>query len=265
VGIPPWWLRSTMASWPRFLAVIIGPGAGTEVTAGVILAVLVGVLVIAARRRSRTEIASVAIALILCASIGASVASTPTRGELGLTIGYTLWWTSPAGMFVWLALGDALVRLGSGLTRRAPAPVGRLARPVTLAAAAGVAILVAAGQPLDGDRGEYRPFRTVAERLAAALPHPGTVLVTATRSTAGFELQSAVVYALQRQGATVLLPAYATASLGHSYVAGRRRYDHRVIIGYNQEVPGRVIATVRVKPPAPVSGRFVVTLAPRPR
>jgi hypothetical protein len=71
-----------------------------------------------------------------------------------------------------------------------------------------------------------------------------------------------VVYALQRQGATVLLPAYATGSLGHWYVAGRRRYDHRVIIGYNQDVPGRVIATISVNPPAPVIGRFVVSLAP---
>jgi hypothetical protein len=67
---------------------------------------------------------------------------------------------------------------------------------------------------------------------------------------------------LRRQGATVLLPAYATGSLGHWYVAGRRRYEQRVMIGYNEEVPGRVIARVTVRPPAPVTGQFVVSLAP---
>jgi hypothetical protein len=262
VGIPPWWLRAPIASLRRFFGVISGPGAGAEVTCGVILAVLLGVLVIAVRHRRRDVIAPVAIALVLCASIGASVASTPTQGELALTIGYTIWWTSAAGMFVWLALGYALVRLLTGRPWRVPAAASRLALPAGVVVAGAAAILVAAGQPPDGDRGEYRPFRAVADRLTATLPHPGTVLVTATRSIAGFELQSAVVYALRRQGATVLLPAYATGSLGHWYVAGRRRYEQRVMIGYNEEVPGRVIARVTVRPPAPVTGQFVVSLAP---
>jgi hypothetical protein len=136
---------------------------------------------------------------------------------------------------------------------------------VAVGAASAAAILVAAGQRPDADRGEYRPFRSVADRVASALPHPGTVLVTATRSIKGFELQSAVVYALRRRGATVLLPPDATVSFGHAYVVGRRRYDHHLMIGYDHDVPGRVIADVRVNAPSPVVGRFVVSLAPPPR
>ena len=259
IGIPPWWLQSPVYGTNRWYQVIGAPGAGAAITAVLIIVGVAALLLVALRRRN-AEIASLtAIALVIVAALGFSTASTPTEGILALTVGYTLWWASSAGMFVWVAFGYGAARL---FGRPLPATVGRVARVVAVPAAALVAIVVALGLPKDADRGEYRAFGTVASRVGSALPHPGTVLVTADNTLQGFELQSAVVWALQRQGATVLLPRTATGNLGSSFLVGTRHYDHEVTIASGHEPAGQVIARVQVNRPAPITGSFVVSLLP---
>jgi hypothetical protein len=125
-----------------------------------------------------------------------------------------------------------------------------------------VALLIGLGQPADGDRGEYRPFASVATRLAQELPHAGAVLVDADRSLQGLELGYEVVYALQRQGATPLVGRDMAGYLGSHYLVGSRRYADRLYIAFNHAgAGGRVIARVRVGPPSPVSvGVFTVSV-----
>jgi hypothetical protein len=259
IGIAPWWLRDPVVGIKRWFEVLGAPGTGVQVSAAVVLASLALVFVIALRRRN-VEIGSLtALALALCVALALGTASVPTQGTLALTIGYTLWWASAAGMFVWFALGYSVARL---VRPAASVRWRRGAEIAAVAAVAAVAVGFSIAQPPDADRGTYRAFRTVADRLAAALPHSGSVLVTADDSLQGFELQAAVVYALQRDGTTVLLPRSATGNLGSSYLVGARPYDRHVTIGYNHDPPGRVLARVRVDPPAPVTGRYVVSLLP---
>lgn len=259
IGIPPWWLRSPVNGTNRWYQVIGAPPLGTSITALLIIAAVATLLFVALRRRN-VEIASLtAIALVLVAALGFSTSSTPTQGILALTVGYTLWWASSAGMFVWVALGYGAARLFGGPL---PASVGRAARFVAVPVAGIVAIIVALGLPKDADRGEYRAFGTVAARIDAALPHPGTVLVTADSTLQGFELQTAVVWALQRHGATVLLPRAATGNLGSSFIVGNQHYDHEVTIAVGHEPSGQVLARVQVNRSAPITGHYVVSLRP---
>lgn len=264
IGVPPWWLGSPVGGPQRFFQVVGNPGFGAQASCVVILMALAGALVVALRRR-RVDVASAAaIALLISLTLGLETASVPTGGLLALTLGYTLWWGSPAGMFVWLALGWSVATLSGLRLWRTEQGWARLVSPAALVGVTAVAVAVVAAQGPDIDRGEYRPFGEVDSRLASALPHPGTVLVTADASNQGFELQAEVVYALERQGATVLLPRYVTTNLGSSFVLGRRHYDHRVAIAFDHPPTGqgRVIAQVRVNPPAPAPGTFTVTLQP---
>jgi hypothetical protein len=266
IGIPPWWLRSPVVGAARLFEVGPRPSFAAQASCVLMLVGLLGVLVVAFRRE-REDVASLAaIALVLSFSLGLAAASTPTAALLALTIGYTLWWASPAGMFVWLALAWSVARLSGISLWPTGARWARLASPVALATLVVVAIVVAQAQLPDGDHGEYRPFAVVAKRLASVLRHPGTVLVTTDGTTGGFELLAEVVYALKRQGATVLLPPPDTGSLGSYYLVGHRHYDHHVAIAYNHPPAAQdhVVARVTVNPPAPAVGTFTVTLQPGP-
>jgi hypothetical protein len=239
IGVPPWWLRSPVVGAARLLEVAPShsPSFGAQVSCVLVLVTLLGVLVVAVRR-DRKEVASLAaISLVLSISLGLGTASTPTSGLLALTIAYTLWWASPAGMFVWLTLAWSVAKLSGISLRPTGARWARLASAVALAIAVAGAAVVAAAEAPDPDHGEYRPFAAVTKRLGSALPHPGTVLVTAD-----------------------------AGGLGSSYAPGHRHYDHHIAIAYDHppSAGGRVIATVRVNPPAPVIGTFIVTLLPTP-
>jgi hypothetical protein len=270
LGVVPWWLGHPVNDPRRLVEVVGTPGWGSQVSCAILLLVLIAGLVAGVLRR-QVAIASVAaISLVLALAMGAGTASTPTSHLLALTIGYTLWWTAPAGMFVWLAAGWLVVRLAPAAVRLRPAPgltrwrLGRHWPVAALAVTALLALLIGFRQPADSDRGEYRPFASVAASLARALPHSGTVLVSADPTLQGLELAYEAVYALQRQGATPLVGTDLAGYLGSHYVVGARHYDDRVEIAFNHRPSrGRVIARVRVGPPSPVSvGVFTVSLGP---
>jgi hypothetical protein len=270
LGVVPWWLGHPVNDPRRLVEVVSAPGWGSQVSCVILLLVLAGGLVAGLVRRQAATATVAAIALVLAVAMGAGTASTPTSHLLALTVGYTLWWTAPAGMFVWLAVGWLAVTLAPTVIRSgfasASARVTRHWPAVALAATAILALLISFRQPADSDRGEYRPFASVARSLAREVPHRGAVLVSADHSLQGLELGYEVVYALERQGVTPLVGVDLAGYLGSHYLVGSRRYAARLDIAFDHPpaAGSRVIARVRVSPPSPVSvGVFAVTLSHR--
>ena len=101
---------------------------------------------------------------------GSRRSSTPTMRVLAATLGYTLWFGSPAGMFVWVVLawgsGDDPRRARARVRPRrvSPALAGGLA--IGAVAVAGVAVGVA--ERPDEHLNEYRPLGVDARRGSTA-------------------------------------------------------------------------------------------------
>ena len=75
------------------------------------LVVLVGLAVlmfIGVRRRRRDVAGAIALALVLCAALGAVTASFPNTPSTIFSYSYASWWAAPVGMWTWIApgLGD---------------------------------------------------------------------------------------------------------------------------------------------------------------
>jgi hypothetical protein len=104
VGIAPWWLRTPKSRWQRKYEVRSQPSTlATDSCLAILGALAIACLVGLLRRRR--DLATLAlIALVLCPSLAAVAASTPTPRVLSATLGYTMWWGSQAGMVAWLAL-----------------------------------------------------------------------------------------------------------------------------------------------------------------
>lgn len=193
VGVPPWWLRHPLAPFARVTEVLNGPGAFTTVTAVAVLVLLLAAAVFG-RRRGVTVPALLALGLM--AALFAVTATTPSGPPLFLTISYTIWWASFAGMFAWLVLFHAAVVL---LEARIP----RLAFPWRYAGASAAAVagvVVAAGLGPDQLRGAYRPAGSIADRVIAVVPHPEKVFVRGDTSDLAFDLQGTLAYRLRDEG-----------------------------------------------------------------
>ena len=261
-GVPPWWLAAPLNAFQRLHAITAVPAWGSVLSCVALVGSLAALLV-GGTRRHRPELASAAaIALVLVLAVGASVAFTPTQDHLQLTLAYTLWWASPAGMVGWLLLGWLLaVRMSERRAVSRAAGRSSAVNPARWAAAAAAlaigatAAIVSAGQPSDGDRGEYQPFRTVANSLVRSVSTPGPVYVADDRSLQGLELATEVVYALQRRGAVVYAAPDLVPLMGTQYALGTHRYQQRVDVAFDHDAPprSRVIARVRVLPPSPES------------
>jgi hypothetical protein len=186
---------------------------------------------------------------VLCAGVGLVAAATPSSGSLFISVGYTLWWGSIAGMFAWLALGWSLVTL-TGV--RLPA------RRAIAAASLAVALVLA----LTADEGEnvqeplYRPMRSLADRLEQATPADRVVSVEGGGAAFDhrFDFAAGSVYVLRRHGAHPLAVGM-DQSFGSWYAPGDRRPD-AVVRAACRTAPGRVLERVPEPGPCPV----VVTL-----
>ncbi|HXB63671.1 MAG TPA: hypothetical protein VNV42_02230 [Solirubrobacteraceae bacterium] len=114
VGIVPWWLQEPKSRWQRKYEVRERPSALAVNSTIATLAALALIAIVAPMRRRR-DLATMALtALVLCPALAAVAASTPTPRRLSATLGYTMWWGSQAGMFVWLALGWTLLVVTAG-------------------------------------------------------------------------------------------------------------------------------------------------------
>jgi hypothetical protein len=278
VGIPPWWVRSAPEPISRLHDLSARPGAvdALGVVSGLaILGAVAGVGLVARRRRRFDIVFACAISLVLCAALGLSMASTPTKDNLFYAVGYSSWWGSPAGMWVWLALGWSVTSLLGPLRRPVGPRVARLAPLAALGAAAAVAALVVANAGPDPLRSAFRPVRTIIDRVDAQVPRHQTVLVDSAATFTGVDFMPPTVLALRRRGTPVVSAALLPA-LGGAYDPAVRHPQLvlRIDEGDKPAPPGgKVIARVPVHSPGgrsfgqlrPAEGLVTVTLAPAPR
>jgi hypothetical protein len=274
VGIPPRWLRAPEREVydhsGRQVGVISGgdygdtrladvwgtPSALSTISAVLVLCAL-GVVTLAALRARRGDLlAGAAIGLVLCGSLAALASVTPVRGVHSL--GYSLWWGSLVGMWVWLLLawsGAVLVR-GWATRRGAPssgrsAPLMRAAQswwPLGAMAALSVgALAVAAGERRDAHQAEFGPLRTITTRLDRTVRQGETVLLT-QRGFAVLPLEPLVRYSLRRRGVHVV--GYERGMrLRPAYELGRQLYDLEVSEAKRPAIAhATVLARVTLKP-----------------
>jgi hypothetical protein len=188
---------------------------------------------------------AIGLALLLVLSVVVVAAAIPV-GNLGLAaLGYVLVWTVPAGMFVWLTLAwSAWVLLPAFrsriVARRGVAVAG-------LAAVAVVALFVAAGRDYDDPTRlppglkDYRLVQATADRVGAALTGSHGVLIDVpleVRNSLTF--QSAIAYAIRRDGLAIGVPARLAREMGRQYRPGAGAYDTVVSIrnGDAPPIPG---------------------------
>jgi hypothetical protein len=248
VGVPPWWLRAPRGPLERVADLNASPGTVANLTALLVLAGLVAVSLLGWRRRHSDVLAVGALGLVLCAALVLTTASIPK--ESFASVGYSLWWASPTGMFVWVTLGWSLLVLFVRLPRLA---AGQLRTPF---AAAGVAAALAAGLIVSVSADQHEePFdqlRVITDSLTEELANTSSVRVDATFGEGGFFVgrgfQFGAVYALRRQGHTVRAPAVA-ALIGDDYKRpGGDRVATIDATAGKPTVEGRKVAAVLVPP-----------------
>jgi len=195
IGMRPWWLYVPASEWQRKYEVLEKPSSLASGSTLAILAALVVVMLLGAGVRRWDVVAGALIGLGLCAAIGLEAASNPSAKLLAETLGYTMWWGSELGLWVWLVLAWALwlalggaLRAGMRLLLRAvraragAATGGWPARArvagVGLASLAGVAVVAAIGGAVaatakpDSHIYDYRPIAQIATGIERLIP-PG--------------------------------------------------------------------------------------------
>ena len=287
VGIPPWWLTAPSAPFTRFREVRTAPGHLAVLSTLALLAGLCALL-LAGLARDRLDLAAGAgIGIALALALFAVAAATPAGIDVSHSLGYTMWWGSQAGMWVWLMLGYGGMSLLRGrLTTRASTRARPTWAASRLAAAgfsgaparfrragarvphkpllAGLVLLfgagavVAAGQGADQDQRKYHPIATINARLIATLrPSVHTVLALGSPDSAAFDIRTAADLALRRHGLRVLDPS-AAIRLNGSYARASSGYQAVVCVSDETgHAAGRVLGTFS-RPALPT---ITVTLA----
>jgi hypothetical protein len=233
IGVPPWWLRDPASPWNRKFEVRAASSTLATVSSVLILVALLAVAAIGILRRRAELWTGALIALALCAGLMAVASATPTKRVLAETLGYTLWWGSPAGMFVWVLLGWSVVALLAPL-RLASLRLPRLGTPVLasatgLAAVAAVAIAVALAARPDYHRPEYRPIAQIYAGLKRAVPPHRTVKLVGQLGNTTFRFKMATRFALLKRGIRPLAPG-TDVRLGSWYQLDHRAFDCAVYV-----------------------------------
>lgn len=253
VGVPARWLRLPGDAFDsRLIDAVTAPGTLAAVSCAILLAALAGLGLLAVRRRRR-DVAWAAIAgLLLAAAFVSVAASTPLAHRK--VLGYTLWWGSLAGMWIWLTLAWGwLALLGSAarlrLRRRlrgrvhVRGPSRGVMRMLACATLAAVALAVSLSQAGDAHRAEYGTIATIAGQLDRSdLPRQGTVLLRSSLTGAASPLSQAIKFLLRRRGLRVLQQG-AIARLGPWYELDHHRYNE-VVYAYDGERAPDPAATV---------------------
>ncbi len=184
IGERPWWLYVPASEWERKRDVLKALTGAQEDYAIALLAALALVVLAGALRRRLDLSAAALIALGLCGAMLAQVASNPSSQLLRETLGYTLWWGSELGLWVWLVLAWSiwlallwlarrpLALLAAALLSRAAARAFALVL-VLVAGSAGVALVadaVARTAKPDSHVYEYRPIATLGRAIERLVP-----------------------------------------------------------------------------------------------
>ena len=248
VGWKPWWLYIPKSEWDRKHDVRVTPSSSANDSTLAILAALGLVLLVGLWRRRGDLAAGAAIGLVLCAALAANVSQTPVVPLLAATIGYTAWWGSMLGLWVWLVLAWSLwcalrwlacanaparrwlaarlERLPSWTLRAAcvVASLGALGATVATAAA------VAAKQKPDSHVNQYHPIAEIVARLDRIVPAGQSVRVALGASNVStLPIEPAVRFGLVRHGDLVLSQG-AHQRLGYYYELENKPYRWFVYI-----------------------------------
>jgi hypothetical protein len=235
VGVRPWWLTVPGSRWDRKHDVAATPSPTRTWTAVALLAALAAMAVAGAAQR-RIDVATAAlIGFTLCAALGAVAAETPAVPVLAATVGYTLWWGSQCGMWVWLVLAwGAWLALHGLIAARARFRTRSL-RASTFASVAGLAAAALAGtaaaasEAPDQHVALYRPISAIAARMQTAIPRGRTVRLDGRLDGATQPFKPAVRFALARRGIRVLSRKAAPRN-GDWYELDHRAYDERITL-----------------------------------
>ncbi len=257
IGVPPWWLRIPAAPFDRVDEIGRTPAILASVSAVLILLALLATVVIALGGRRPEIAAAAAISLVLSGALFETAAATPSRQILEASLGYTLWWASPAGMWVWLTLAWAL----AAALRPRLAWRPRLAAPAAIAGtlgAAAVGVSVAAAEKPDPDRVEYAPIGRVLSRVDGAVHRGTTYSVGGSGSFTAFDFKAAIMFELRRRGFRPVVLGARTRLSGW-YDARVHPEDARLTV-YDGNAPARAHVVARVAVPAAVDHTLTVTL-----
>jgi hypothetical protein len=243
VGVPPWWLRNPASPWNRKFEVREASSTLATVSTILILVALLAVAAIGVLRRRAELWSGALIALLLCAGLYAVAAATPTKRVLAETLGYTMWWGSPAGMFVWVMLAFSAVAIVSELA------VPRLRVPAFASTAAAAAILtgaaaaVAVAERSDYHLPEYGPLAKLYAGLERGVPPRRTVKLLGYLGNRTFRFKMAARYAMVRRGIRPLSPGI-DVRLGSWYDLDHHRYDCAVYVKDGVSSPARLAREV---------------------
>jgi hypothetical protein len=259
-GVPPWWLRPHVSASTHFFDVAASPSR-SSILAFLALIGLLG-LGLVRWRRATTATASV-LGLLLIGALGLVAASTP--GENVITLGYTMQWGSPAGMFTWLAAGLGTITL-LGLPRL---ELGRTTAAAGLACTVAVSLwTVSAGIEPDPKRWIYEPAGEVVDQLDSAVPAGRRVFVQPGTGDVGIQAYPLFVYALRGNGDRPLIEEKAAeTTMGDWYGVEGRTYDLSVaVIEGDAAVPKRGCVVDRIAlddaPPTVTNRTLQLALVP---
>jgi hypothetical protein len=263
VGAKPWWLYVPHTRWDRKYDVRAHPRSGAVASCVALLALLGVVGIVGAVRRRRDVASAALIGFALCAALAVIAASTPTSRVLSATLGYTMWWGSQVGLWVWLILawsawlalawvgGAAWRRVGAGVAARpatggqagrrpdrmhplrATVPVAVLARAFGCVAAVGatlaVGVAVAGTERSDEHLSTYKPTKELAARLDAAIPSGRTVQLVGNLDLATMPIKPALRYFLARHRVRALARG-SYLRLGSWYELYDRPFQYMVYV-----------------------------------
>jgi hypothetical protein len=264
VGVRPWWLHVSSDRWVRKYDVRATPTGAAVGSCLALLAALALAMVVGLARRRRDVAAGALIGFVLCATLAAVAASTPTSRVLSATLGYTMWWGSQAGMWVWLMLAwsgwlglgwslGALARLrasrrhpgraasGARAARRgasAPAFARALACILGVLATAAAGGAVANTEKPDEHAPLYRPTAALVTRLDRAIPPGRTVELLGSLNIATMPIKPALRYFLVRHGVRPLAPG-SFLRLGNWYELHGRPYQAVVYVENGSRAPAK--------------------------
>jgi hypothetical protein len=224
VGVRPWWLYVPASEWERKIDVRATPSAvATDSTIAILIALVLAGLVGAFMLRWDLAAATL-IGLGMCAAIGLEAASNPSAPLLAGTLGYTMWWGSELGFWVWLTLAWALWLGLVGLSRPVLQLLRRrlrargLALPsrkriaaavvASLAGVVGVAAIgsaVAATAKRDSHAYEYRSVRRAAAKIVRLIAPGETIRIYTGGLGIGTQpMEAPIRFFLVRHGVRVL-------------------------------------------------------------
>jgi hypothetical protein len=266
IGVKPWFLFVPTSEWNRKFSVRETPG-GAQIGSAVLLLAALALVAVAGALRRRVDLCAAAlIGLGMCLGLGADAANTPASPLLAGTLGYTMWWGSQLGFWVWLVVfwslycslrwlcRIALPRLRALAGRAAPQLRPRamivatvLATLVGVAATGGIGAAVANGERPDSHVREYAPTTAIGRALVAAIP-PGQTIDyrVGALDLATQPIEPAIRFWLVKHGDRPLASG-SLPRLGSYYELYRRRYAWTVYLadGVGRRPHMRLVARVR--------------------